>query len=247
MDAAVNGGDGMLQKVERVTVTDSIVDQLLDKIQNGVFQPGDKVPSEPELAKGLGVGRTSVREALKALQVLGLIERRHDGTFVSENATPTLLDRILQSGFLTRHLDIVHIFEARRILECEIGALAAQRMNRQILGRLEVIHAQMEATAPEDFDTYFELDMKFHHHIAVAAANPVLKRMWSLIQDLLEGVQADIRTTPNIKAQTKANHERLLEAFHRKDAVTVRNVIQSSLNAIESLIIQTDREESNDE
>src|SRR5690606_11174737 len=109
----------MLKKVDRVSVADAVIEQLVDLIKRGELQPGDRVPGELELASELGVGRTTIREALKALQYMGLIERDHEGTVVSESALQKAFDRVIQVGVLTSQVDWRQLFQARRALEGE--------------------------------------------------------------------------------------------------------------------------------
>jgi len=226
----------MLKKVDRVSVADAVIEQLVDLIKRGELQPGDRVPGELELASELGVGRTTIREALKALQYMGLIERDHEGTVVSESALQKAFDRVIQVGVLTSQVDWRQLFQARRALEGEICALAAQQMNDDTMARVERLCARMEELGFEDQEAFFDLDMEFHKTLCELAGNFLLTSMWTLIHEMLEYRRAEILTSREIYKQSLENHSKLLEALRKRDPQAARDTIQRSLVISERLI-----------
>jgi DNA-binding FadR family transcriptional regulator len=227
----------VLQRVQRRTVTDLIIDQLAELIETGQLQAGDRVPTENELSIQLGASRGSVREALKALQVIGIVERSNDGTVVTADAAIKLLSRSLSVEHQQRELEIGHLFRARRILESEIAALAAEQVEPVALDELRGLCREME-TCRGDFETYFSLDMRFHNLICGIAGNPVLSQMWSVIHGLLDFGRSEIRTVEGIQEYSNSNHTRLLTAFERKDAPAARALVYESLERIETLLLE---------
>ena len=227
----------MLQRVQKRSVADMIIEQLAELIESGRLQAGDRVPAELELSAQLGVSRSSVREAMKALQFMGLVERSNDGTLVTPDAPIRLLSRSLESERAQAAIDIPHLFEARRILEGGIAALAAGRATEQALAQLEGLCRRMEAPGI-DFESYFSLDMRFHNHICELAGNPVLARLWSVIHELLNVGRPAIRQVREIQHYSNLNHARLLEAFRARDPELAREVVDESLKIIEELLLQ---------
>lgn len=234
----------ILSKVRRQTVTDTIIEQVAERIREGSLRAGDVVPNELQLAEQLGVGRSSVREALKALQAVGIVDRGPEGTVVSQNARVAVLHQDLRDSLITRQLDFLHLFEARRILEGEITALAAERLDGEGLAELQRLAADMQALPAHEFDTYFLLDMRFHHVICEAAANPVFAQVWSLIHQLIQNARQDLHQVPGLVELSNDNHVRLLEALAVRDPERARRTVHEALEAVETLILSNLREPS---
>src|SRR6202046_5868726 len=117
-----------LKPVSRVTLAEQVADQLSDQIAEGRWKPGEKLPTEAELCGALHIGRSTLREALKSLAFVGLVQMRHgEGTFVAQG-TDHLLDRILAKGLIRSEKAVADVCETRLILETELAALSAERI-----------------------------------------------------------------------------------------------------------------------
>jgi DNA-binding FadR family transcriptional regulator len=158
---------------------EQIADHLVAELRRGALQPGMRLPGERELAQRLGVGRASVREALGALQVRGLVETRAGaGSFVAADA----LERLAGAEALSASLDLpadagpVALLEARRVLEPEVAAMAAARggADPEVDRLLAVMETSADPTDPDQRRRWSDADRAFHRQIAVATANPVL-------------------------------------------------------------------------
>ena len=115
-----------LQKIVKQSVSDAVYQQFLDAIMDGTWKPEERIPSETELAAGLGVSRVTIRGALQRLEGLKLIERRQgDGTFVREITGEQYADSLLPVVALGNY-DLRNLMEFREILDCEVAALAAR-------------------------------------------------------------------------------------------------------------------------
>ena len=129
----------MLNPVKNIKVYEAIIEQIKDSVKNGELKSGDKLPSERELAEKLQVSRTSVREALKALSMLGLIDSKHgDGNFIKSNVEDCLLEP-LSVVFLLIGNRNEEIFQLRRIIEPEAAAIAANNITEYELNELRLI------------------------------------------------------------------------------------------------------------
>src|SRR5262245_59456553 len=116
-----------MKPVTRTSLSDEIVQQIIDLISREVLKPGDRLPSERELCKKFGVGRTSLREALRSLAVMGILDGRvGDGTFVSDSNSKYLA-KSLQWGLLLDRKKVQDLIETRLMLESQTAFLAAQR------------------------------------------------------------------------------------------------------------------------
>jgi DNA-binding FadR family transcriptional regulator len=169
-----------------MALTDEAIARIKGMIVSGELRPGDRLPKEADLAVRLGLSRSSLREAVRALSLIRVLDvRQGDGTYVTSLRPETLLDTV---GFvLDFHGDdsVLHLLGVRRILEPEATALAARMMSDgdiASLGSLMAVNG--EVPTPGDVDGLNELiasDLEFHRRIAAGSGNPVLA---SLIESL---------------------------------------------------------------
>jgi len=186
--AAVSAMHPRLTPVGRAeTNLDGIARQLIRLVVEGHFKPGDRLAPEHELAKQLRVGRSSLREALKALSVVGLLTaHRGRGTFVAERSD-YFLRSIALGLWQSDNLDAV--LEARRAIEPLIARLAAERADAAAVEFIESCAAKMkESKERAAWDEYLEADMAFHFALADAACNPILNQFLILLRNFLRQI-----------------------------------------------------------
>jgi DNA-binding FadR family transcriptional regulator len=211
---------------------EQIADHLVGELRRGGLRPGVKLPGERELAQRLGVGRASVREALGALQVRGLVETRPGaGSFIAADA----LERLAGADELAAGLDLPAdagpsaLLEARSILEPAVAALAARRAadDPEIARLLDVMAASADPADPEQRRRWSDADRAFHRQIAVSTANPVLlaiadhlaalmdQPLWQQLRD--ESIAVPGRTTLQL-----AEHRLIAAAIAEGDPEAAR-------------------------
>src|SRR5271170_6606962 len=182
----VRAGENPVYKVVRTSrLYEKIVQQIEESVLKGILKPGDQLPAERELAQRLGVSRTAVREAIKALREKGLVEAYTGrGTFITNERSQAIrhsLDRIIKinpaEGFL-------QLAETRAILEPEICALAAARADEQQLTTMREAVRVMD-DARQDPVAYIEADLDFHLALAEAAGNQIILSLIDSIVGLL--------------------------------------------------------------
>lgn len=163
-------------------VFQAVFAELRQRIRSGEWLPGERLPSITSLAKEIDVSTGSVREALRSLQSMGLVRIEHGrGVFVADSPPSTGLARRFQDVSLGL---IVALAEARRILEPELAALAAERGTDEELEAVEWLARRMEADVEQGRD-FAEPDVQFHRQIGQAARNPILYHMMESVHDLL--------------------------------------------------------------
>lgn len=161
-----------------------ITRKLLHYLLSGTVRPGQRIPSERQLASGLGVGRSAVREAVKVLDILGLVDQRQgDGTYLSE-AQSDLLPRVIEWGLLLGQERTVDLVEAARHLDIVVAGLAASRRNEQDLKDLQALMDAM-TDAIDAPDHFIEIDALFHQRLADAGGNTVLASLLASMRSLL--------------------------------------------------------------
>ena len=170
------------------SAVDLVVDRITNEIISGELQPGDRLPTETELSAKYGVGRNSVREAIKQLQAFGILYiRRADGTFVTESYQQPMLDPMLYSLILKKR-DWNDFVQLRAVID--IGTLQVALENPevgeivpQLLEMVEKIGKEMRKKEP-DVDRILEMDLAFHRSIALTIHNPQIDTVTSYVARL---------------------------------------------------------------
>jgi GntR family transcriptional repressor for pyruvate dehydrogenase complex len=208
-----------------------VLQQIRDLIQTQNLQTGSKLPPERTLAENLNVGRPAVREAMKALQVLDVIEsRRGDGTYIKSLAG-------LGGGWpagahvSAAEFDLIELLEVRKMLEPRAAALAAARANPKQLRAIEQeLRAQEEK--PEDHGTLERHDYLFHEAIIRAASNEVLDGLSHFLAPLLQRSRTLTgRTTPDIPKIIR-EHRTIFQAIRRGESELAEQAMKNHLQTV---------------
>ena len=183
----------VFEAIRKSTAPEMVARQILDKITGGQLKPGQRLPSQRELAQALSVGRSSVREAINALVVMGYLRVKHgQGTFVCLNL-PDSDDAVKKLGSALETGSLLDLMEVRRLLECKSAALAAERADQQQIERLEAILEAM-GKATGDYQGFLEADLAFHSALAEASGNSIICEMMKLITKKVSRQHARLRT-----------------------------------------------------
>ncbi|MBB6346016.1 FadR/GntR family transcriptional regulator [Nonomuraea muscovyensis] len=201
-----------LRTTQRASLVDQVIDQLKEQITSGSWQMNGKIPTETVLAEQLGVGRNTVREAVRALTHAGLLEcRQGDGTYV--RATSEL------SGAMLRRLkqaEQLEILEVRRALEVESARLAAARRTDDDIKRIEAALAERDrAWELDDPDYFVEADLAFHMAVTHATHNLVLI---DLFEDFSAALRASITAAGTSLNKSYIPHDAIARAIAAGDA-----------------------------
>lgn len=225
------------QDVSRSKVSAAVFERLLVLILGGQWKEGERIPPERELSQELGVGRASLREALKALELIGMIDCRvGDGTFVCDRSTflsRPLLWAITGSG-MTRVDELV---ESRLVLECEIAAFAADRATASDVGSIEA-QVQRMRRGVASADLLMDADMRFHMGIAAAAHNQILLNAVQMIRSLMQQWMLVTLHVPGVGAKVHAQHQAIVDCIRAKDAAGARETMRSHLEEMGGLLIR---------
>jgi GntR family transcriptional regulator, transcriptional repressor for pyruvate dehydrogenase complex len=163
-----------------VAVTDSAIDKIKDMITSGELRPGDRLPKEADLAERLGLSRNSLREAVKALSLIRVLDvRQGDGTYVTSLQPQLLLDALTFVVDFHRDDTVLEFFEVRRILEPAATAMAAQNMSDGDIAKLRGVLDELDEDPTAE--ALVANDLEFHRQIAAGSGNSVL---CSLIESL---------------------------------------------------------------
>jgi GntR family transcriptional regulator, transcriptional repressor for pyruvate dehydrogenase complex len=222
-----------------VAVTDEAIEKLREMIVSGRLKPGDRLPREADLATSLGLSRSSLREAVRALSLVRILDvRQGDGTYVSSLAADSLLDAL--SFIVEFHHDasVLELLEVRRILEPAASARAAVQIDDTSLASLEEI---LDRSTPDSaVEELVRNDVEFHRAIAVASGNTVLA---SLIESL-SGPTQRARvwrgiTQEGALARTLAEHRSIFGAIRAHDPELARTWATVHIAGVEDWIRTT--------
>ncbi len=220
----------VVEPIRRNRLYQGIVEQIEGLLEKGDLRPGDQLPPERALAEQFQVSRASVREALRTLELLGIVETRAGGGTFVRRAAPDDLARPLTS-LISRGHSVADVIEFRGLVEPELAALAARRATNDQLAELrEILTAQERKVASRE--PYGEEDARFHELIGQAARNELLTSLLGVIWDVLRALREQWLQT-NARAHASLDgHHRILAALEARDAKTARVAAADHIHAV---------------
>lgn len=215
---------GLLTPVKAIRKSAMVAERIKSLILENRYGPGEKLPSESELGRILSVSRASVREAFRALELMGLIEvRSGSGTYV-KNIDIFNLSKFSNSG-LTLLLEseaftMLEILDARRIFEIDIAQLAAENTVPEDLNGIEDILSEMEASVNNE-EGFKNADLKFHHEMARLTKNRVIEvlanSIYQIFREKFPRTYHVICNDPKLAKRTLTLHQKIFEALRAQD------------------------------
>lgn len=222
-----------LKPVSRVTLGEQVAAQLSDQITEGRWKPGEKLPSESELCGALSIGRSTLREALKSLAFVGMVQMRPgDGTYVVGDSG-ALIDRIMSRGILKTEKELQDVGEARMLIECETAALAAERASAKDLDQIELLMEEMGQSLRGSGRDFVDLDVEFHLAIAQCAKNQMLYELLTPVRGVLKEWIGKSQELPGIKESAHRQHGKILSAVRRHEPDKARHAMRTHLQTCE--------------
>lgn len=218
-------GDFKPLPIKKVTIADEVVNQVKQMIINGHLKPGSRLPSEHELAEMFSVGRTSIREALKALDALGLLEKTQQGTYLRESVDFPLKELYLK--LIIRKHTIDQLYEARMLLEGMIAQLAAERATDEDIASMQ---KYLDRMYTDNLEQYIQADISFHVAIAEAADNYVVFEIYQVIWELLTESQDEIVRLDGLIERSREQHKAIFEAIKNHDSRASRRLMDDHVN-----------------
>jgi GntR family transcriptional repressor for pyruvate dehydrogenase complex len=218
----------MYEPVRTIRLFEQVADQIEQRIVQGDLNPGDQLPSERELSLQFRVSRTVIREAIKALAQRGLIETQSGkGTFITNEtslAVKNSLNLMIRLGGQERIGDLMQV---REILEPEIAALAASKIDQEHLERMQKCIDIMDGTL--DPETWTNADLEFHFILGQATGNLLIPQIINAIVDLLREQRIRIGLTKGGPERGQYHHKRILNAVAKKNPDRTRQAMREHL------------------
>jgi len=188
-----------LKKINNVSVVQQVIDNLTEAMLNRQLRPGDKIPTEAELAESMGVGRNSIREAVKILVYLGVLEiRRAEGTFVCDGFSESMIDPMIYGIILDKEDSYENLMELREMMEVGVMQLAMKKVTQKELdvlkNKLEDMHKEIHK-GPDNVENAFWADNEFHDIISDMGQNPLVDKINQVVRTLTHAMRLEtVRT-----------------------------------------------------
>lgn len=214
-----------------------VAEQIQQLVAKGTLKPGDHLPAERELASQLGVSRSSLRDAIRTLEVMGLLESHHGkGTVIRDLSTDALVVP-LASVLLRRRGLVAELLDVRRMIEPALAARAAVNARDEEIAQLEDILKRQREKMRRGEETIAE-DSEFHRAIALAARNSVVLRVLDILMDLLRESRTRSLQVPGRRERSYEGHLRILRAIKRRDGAAAERVARKHLREIETIVVR---------
>ncbi|MDR3591141.1 MAG: FadR/GntR family transcriptional regulator [Negativicutes bacterium] len=224
---------------EATRLSERVFVQLKEAIAAGRYLPGDKLPSEHELAEAFQVSRTSIREAMKMLSGQGLVTvKRGLGAYVAESKESAYFAE-LQTVLAREKSNILELFQIRKILETEAAGWAAEKAGPDDLDRLDSLLAEAEALAGDPQggrQKLSEINSEFHDTLIRAAGNHTLEKVMAGLMEMMTEVRDITLQLPGRHAGSVAGHRELLAALRARNSAKARTAMARHLKAVEAVI-----------
>jgi GntR family transcriptional repressor for pyruvate dehydrogenase complex len=221
--------------VERTKLTVSVFEQLLSHVVRGTWKPGERIPPERELCQQLGIARTSLREALKAMVLIGMVDSRvGDGTFVCPRSE--FLSRPLLWAFTGNdHEELQEIMEARTVIEESLAGLAATRASAEQIAEIGRSVQFMRDSITRG-ESILEADMAFHLAVSSAAQNHVLRNAVHLLRNLMRQWLVYKLLIPDVPQTVLKSHIAIYRAIAARKPSAARSAMRLHLDETVELV-----------
>lgn len=218
-----------IRPVTKISISEAIAQQIMDLIANGDLKPGQRLPSERELCKDFGAGRSSLREALRCLSIMGVLNARvGEGTSVALDGEK-FLGKIVEWRLITEKHDIENLLEVRIAIEGIAAAKAASFAGEQEMARIDALIGRMKE-AVDDAKRFAALDLEFHVTLAKASGNALLFDLVSMIRGQLARGLSKVLHVPDALPLSLKEHIAIVEAIRRGNPKAAEKAMQAHLS-----------------
>jgi GntR family transcriptional regulator, transcriptional repressor for pyruvate dehydrogenase complex len=221
-----------IEPIRRSAISEDIIRHIMDLIRNHELRPGDKLPSERQLAEEFQVSRVSLREGMRTLAFMNILDvRTGDGTYVTSLSAESLMEP-LEFVLEVDDSTIIQLLQARQMVEPQLAAQAAHLITENELEELDACLQQLQ-DEKTDYSQLSKMDVDFHLLIAQAARNPFMFRFMSSLRSLGERSRNRTIQIDTVRRQSQQDHEAIVQALHARDAQSARAAMAWHLEHIE--------------
>jgi len=222
-----------MEPIDRAGITELVVQRIKELLERGELKAGSRLPPERELADMLHISRPSLRTALKALSVMGIIHAKPGaGTYIAESL-PEVFTEPMHFMTLINNTSVDELFEARRIIEAGLAELAAERATEADIAALAREVAEMKATT-SDPEEFLKHDVRFHQAMACAANNKLMSGVMDTVAQLLFHIRRQTVARANDLEEAIEWHEKIIAAMRKHDPKRAKETLSGHLRAAQS-------------
>lgn len=223
------------ESVRRNKVYEDVARQI-ERLILKKLKPGDKLPSERELSEMLGVSRSSIRDAIRSLELIGMVEPRQGaGTIVKEVTADAVVNPLANALKLKEDL-VGELLDFRRMLEPPLAARAATHATADDVAEMEEILNRQEEKLRREETTIPE-DTSFHYAVALASGNSVVLKVLDIIMDMLRDSRERSLQVEGRPQKSLAGHRRILAAIKRHDAEAAKDAMRRHIEDVEEIVL----------
>jgi GntR family transcriptional repressor for pyruvate dehydrogenase complex len=224
------------ETVRRDKVYEGVAKQI-ERLILKKLQPGDKLPSERDLAESLGVSRSSIRDAIRSLELMGMVEPRQGaGTIVRQISSDSLVNPLANARKRKEEL-VGELLDFRKMLEPPLASRAAIRVTSEELAEMEEILKRQDEKLRNGESTIAE-DTEFHYAIALASGNSVVRKVLDTLMDLLRDSRERSLQVDGRPQKSLAGHRKILTALNRHDADAAKLAMRHHIEDVEKMLLR---------
>jgi GntR family transcriptional regulator, transcriptional repressor for pyruvate dehydrogenase complex len=222
---------GSIRPLNRESVSSSIMNMITDYLLSRDLKPGDKLPTESEFALQLGVGRNSVREAIKMLSSLGIVEiKRGVGTFIAKSISSSIMNPLILALVFEQGTS-KELLELRLLIDTGAAELVILKATEEDIKKLEEVNEELKRSAEAnagDKRKRLDCDIHFHHTLLDMTRNPFLAKIGKAIYTLFfASIEKTVETDP---ISGYKNHKLVIDGIRRRDIARIREITRESLS-----------------
>jgi GntR family transcriptional regulator, transcriptional repressor for pyruvate dehydrogenase complex len=228
--------------IDRAGITELVVQRIKDLLAQGDLKAGSRLPPERELAELLNISRPSLRTALKALSVMGIIRAKPGaGTYIAESL-PEIFSEPMHFMTLINNTSVEELFEARRIIEAGLAELAAERASSD---DIQSLTSEIEGmrSAIDDPENFLKHDVAFHRVMGHVANNKLMSGIMDTIAQLLFHIRRQSITNASSLKEAIDWHQKILDAIRKHDPKRAKDMLAAHLRAAQESWAQEHRTE----
>ena len=224
----------------RKSSAETVAENLLELVRTGILKAGDRLPSENEMAKAMQVSRPVVREALRGLSILGIVESRQGGRCHVTDLSPSRLVAPLQMVIALDEHNVDALYEARTCIECDLIGRCAEAATEGDLAQLEKLVAAGRELV-DDPTGFRVLDLEFHRLLMSIPGNPFLERAGMSMYHLGIEYRRVASATPGVIARSAEEHAEIVSGIANRDADAARAAMRAHLESITATTLEAMR------
>jgi GntR family transcriptional repressor for pyruvate dehydrogenase complex len=224
------------ETVRRNKVYEDVARQI-ERLILKKLRPGDKLPSERELAEMLAVSRSSIRDAIRSLELIGMVEPRQGAGTIVREISPDSLANPLANALKRKEELVGELLDFRKMLEPPLAARAAAHVSTDEISEMEEILARQEEKLRKGESAIAE-DSEFHYAVALASGNSVVLKVLDILMDLLRDTRERSLQIEGRPQKSLAGHRRILAAIKRHDAEAAKSAMRRHIEDVEEIVLR---------